>query len=599
MGVLSAGRPLTWKEIVEVRTLLKNDACNDLIKIFRKHSERKNDPFLWGDEIEYSLVRFDHENQHVQLLLKADELLAKLNENLDKESCPVEFHAEDCNFVIEGIPSIPYSSQISSFPLVETNMKSRREVVQRFLNPNEFILTFSAFPRLGCFHCTYPEYESDPLNSFEYSLTCSDYYKTPEYPRTMFLNKNVIERRQGKVSVNVPIMKDTNTSDPFEDDFSSYGVENWQKYVETRQINHIHLDSSSIGWGCSCLQVTLQASSFHESLLLYDQLIPLTPLFLSLSTSCPIWRGYLSEVDSRWNILSKTTDDRTNEELNENLIEFSRYASVPCYLLNSSESFNDLFIHYDKEIYEKLIENNCPSVVAKHFAHLFIRDPLYVTDQQVNFEQNSSTNLFKFENHNSMIWNSLRFKPPVTDEMTSLGWRIEFRPMELQLTDFENAALSVFLILLTRSILSFEIDLRIPISLIHENMQRAQVKNTIQQMKFYFRKQNHICEMTIDEIINGSENYFGLKSLVLNYLNSFEDIDISTRQTMNEYIEFISQRAKGDLLSNAMWMRKSIENHHLYQHDSIVSEQIQYDLFRQIEQIANQKQLNLSHLISN
>ena len=45
MGVLSAGRPLTWKEIVEVRTLLKNDACNDLIKILRKHSQRKNDPF--------------------------------------------------------------------------------------------------------------------------------------------------------------------------------------------------------------------------------------------------------------------------------------------------------------------------------------------------------------------------------------------------------------------------------------------------------------------------------------------------------------------------------------------------------------------------
>ena len=51
MGVLSAGRPLTWKEIVEVRTLLKNDACNDLIKILRKHLQRKNDPFLWGDEV--------------------------------------------------------------------------------------------------------------------------------------------------------------------------------------------------------------------------------------------------------------------------------------------------------------------------------------------------------------------------------------------------------------------------------------------------------------------------------------------------------------------------------------------------------------------
>lgn len=75
--------------------------------------------------------------------------------------------------------------------------------------------------RLGCYHCTSPMYESDPENSFERSITCADQYKTPNYPRTMFvslffrssslsllgkrfLNRNVIERRQSKVSVNVP-----------------------------------------------------------------------------------------------------------------------------------------------------------------------------------------------------------------------------------------------------------------------------------------------------------------------------------------------------------------------------------------------------------
>jgi len=38
-------------------------------------------------------------------------------------------------------------------------------------------------------------------------------------------------------------------------------------------------------------------------------------------------------------------------------------------------------------------------------------------------------------------------------------------------------------------------------------MERAQIKNTIQQQKFYFRKnifQDQIFEMTMDEIINGS-----------------------------------------------------------------------------------------------
>jgi glutamate--cysteine ligase catalytic subunit len=71
----------------------------------------------------------------------------------------------------------------------------------------------------------------------------------------------------------------------------------------------------------------------------------------------------------------------------------------------------------------------------------------------------------------------------------------------------ENAALAVFLSLLTRAILSFNIDLRIPISLVNQNMERAQTRNAIQQNKFHFRKTSNeyeTCEMTMDEIINGS-----------------------------------------------------------------------------------------------
>lgn len=73
--------------------------------------------------------------------------------------------------------------------------------------------------------------------------------------------------------------------------------------------------------------------------------------------SCPIWRGYLSNVDSRWNILSKTTDDRTKDEIKEKKILTSRYSCVSSYLSNESEIYNDLSIDYDKDVYHKLIEN--------------------------------------------------------------------------------------------------------------------------------------------------------------------------------------------------------------------------------------------------
>ena len=52
--------------------------------------------------------------------------------------------------------------------------------------------------------------------------------------------------------------------------------------------------------------------------------------------------------------------------------------------------------------------------------------------------------------------------------------------------DMENAALVVLLSLLTRAILSFGIDLRIAISCVQINIQRAQMRNAIQQTKFHF-----------------------------------------------------------------------------------------------------------------
>jgi len=51
--------------------------------------------------------------------------------------------------------------------------------------------------------------------------------------------------------------------------------------------------------------------------------------------------------------------------------------------------------------------------------------------------------LSHFNNLASSNWNSMRLKPPPNED-SEIGWRVEFRPMDIQLTDFENAALTVF-----------------------------------------------------------------------------------------------------------------------------------------------------------
>ena len=56
----------------------------------------------------------------------------------------------------------------------------------------------------------------------------------------------------------------------------------------------------------------------------------------------------------------------------------------------------------------------------------------------------------------------MRFKPPPLG--SDIGWRVEFRTCEVQITDFENAAYTVFIVLLTRALLSFDLNLYMPLS---------------------------------------------------------------------------------------------------------------------------------------
>ena len=91
-----------------------------------------------------------------------------------------------------------------------------------------------------------------------------------------------------------------------------------------------------------------------------------------------------------------------------------------------------------------------------------------------------------FENIQSTNWNSLRFKNPPTEDST-IGWRVEFRPMDIQLTDFENAALTVMVGMLANIVNTFDIDFIVPITMVDENMKRAHIRDALTQVKFWWK----------------------------------------------------------------------------------------------------------------
>ncbi|VDP47827.1 unnamed protein product, partial [Soboliphyme baturini] len=153
------------------------------------------------------------------------------------------------------------------------------------------------------------------------------------------------------------------------------------------------------------------------------------------------------------------------------VIDKSRYDTTDCYLHPCNAPYNDVDLQYDPNTYSLLVENGVDTMLAKHVAHLFIRDPLQVYKGRI--EQDDKLSSEHFETIQSSNWLNMRFKPPPIDA-SSIGWRVEFRPTEVQLTDFENAAYVCFVVLLTRVMLSYHIIFTIPISEVNENMKRAQ-----------------------------------------------------------------------------------------------------------------------------
>lgn len=63
-------------------------------------------------------------------------------------------------------------------------------------------------------------------------------------------------------------------------------------------------------------------------------------------------------------------------------------------------------------------------------------------------------------------------------------------------------------------------------------------------------------------------------------------MDVETRVLLQKYLQLISQRASGKLLTTAAWIRKFVREHPTYKFDSVVTEEIAYDLVNAAHKIA-------------
>ena len=600
MVLINPGELMSWEEIKQNIDIFRERAVNELLKIFDKFKGIQNDPFKWGDEVEFSLIKFDHKEKKAYLLLKALDFFNNL-QNL-KETDPrlehVEFHNEYTNYMIETVPTWPNNDDFNVFPKLEANMKLRREIVQSFLSKDEQIISLTCFPMLGCLNFTTPSHKPTPQKKFN-SLFISDDIIL-DIPLFKVVTDNKRERRNGKSLGYLPIFVDKNTPRPFIEDLRSYDLINAddnQKFVKPDQI---YLDHDGFGMGCSCIQVTFQGESLNQACYLYDQLTPLAPIILALSASSPIWKGYLADVDCRWNSLKQVMDDRTREELgleplknNPFKLKKSRFDTTEVYLSQEASRYNDFDLDKDNLVYEKLVSNGMHSQLALHFAGMFTRDPIFLFKDHLS--NNDENFVMNFELFNCSNWRLLRFKPPPIKSESSLnriGWRVEFRPTELQLTDFQNTAFATFIILLTRAIIDKKLNFLVNITQVDANMNEAVKRNACLEGKFGFRQNIYsnddveVREMSINQIINGSESFKGLVPIVKDYLKTVQ-ITKENMEKVEKYLRLFEMRANGKLMTPASFMRKSVLEHHSYKQDSHINDEINYDLMCKLAKISD------------
>ena len=202
----------------------------------------------------------------------------------------------------------------------------------------------------------------------------------------------------------------------------------------------------------------------------------------------------------------------------------------------------------------------------------------------------------------------MRFKPPPSRD-SPIGWRVEFRTMDIQLTDFENTCLTVMLGLLTNVCNNLDVNFLMPISLVDINMERAHKRDAILNEKFWFNTRcydpsqpasdllKHEClrsregsqlgkepryeELYIHEILSGKGDFPGLLKIIKTFVEMQEYQKEHTDQ-IDHILDFLAARSKGEVPTGAKFIRQYVLQHPLYRKDSIISPCLNFNLICQI-----------------
>ncbi|XP_026191737.1 glutamate--cysteine ligase catalytic subunit [Cyclospora cayetanensis] len=694
MGFLGVGEPLDWHSSLLYQAAVKRRGIRQFLQLLKQFKDYEG-PLKWGDEIEVFLVRVDPSTRQIRLALDAGPSILKMKaseaaatpqqhqegENITSSHERSLWHPEYASYMIEALPGAALNLQPESWLLVEQSIRSRRRKLLSCLEPHTSPLFMTSFPLLGVDvqprensggndpspgNFAYPASPADPLHSLSQSIFLGDEVINP-HPRFGTLTANIRRRRGCKVQILVPLYMDrgvcvdTSRKVPnqplfdaalggrqcilYHDEEGRDSQSGLAKMHEDQAlINqgnlYIYMDAMCFGMGMNCVQATFSCKTISDARYLYDQLIVVAPLVLSLTAATPFLRGCVAATDTRWDSISMAVDSRRADEM-KSIIK-SRYSANSLYISDKPHLFdrlgklNDLELTVNERAYDALVRSGVDSLLARHVALLFVHDPLVIFKDRVMKEGQTEGDIIRegdtdwgmddgivyetaedFENLQSTNWNAVRFKPPPQfmrptssdlGDTSLIGWRVELRTPEIQLTDFENAACISLIAAVVQLILEEQVELYIPISLNDINMQRAAKLNSILNQRFWFRRDiranaNDLsyAEFSLHSILFGeagpadtnvSDAVFGpaLLRLCKQMFEGKVRKGHCSAEALNAFMEMYNLtylRTSGELPTDAAFLRACLSAHPEYRGDSVISPGATYDICQLAMRLGN------------
>ena len=89
----------------------------------------------------------------------------------------------------------------------------------------------------------------------------------------------------------------------------------------------------------------------------------------------------------------------------------------------------------------------------------------------------------------------------------------------------------------------------------------------------------------------GNGSMPGICTLIDQYLDT-QNTSESTRQILKSQVNLIRQRATGERMTGATWIRNFVKKHPDYRHDSVITQEINYDLMQAIIHLDSNELLN-------